>query len=390
MARPTTSLKIETDALKRALEAHDVSVTDLADQLGVERQSVHNWFNKGSIPPRHLSSLCRKLGFTASEINALRPRAIIDVRFRTIRNVAVDKSIVEQVTDFARTVFLLEQSFTAPRADGYRKLPKKGLESPEEVASFILKQFNIPQYPLSLEQIIRALLVHGIPVIFCPFWSELHDAKIKAFTAYKGNDSIIFVDSNTAFEDIPWLIFHELTHIVRDDGDQVTATIEKFCNSVANEVCTPMSFFAEHKEHIQKNLEHSTLPGTVLFIRELAALLGASFKGTTLRLKDTGIVSSKSAIFRYLSKVASNEDRKRPKIKDLILPKPGERIANWLPILNDPSKNYLLRLQFLVCDSLIQGKISQSRAAEILGIDEIDAAELIASWAVEYNDTSIN
>lgn len=48
-----------------------------------------------------------------------------------------------------------------------------------------------------------------------------------------------------------------------------------------------MSFFAEHKEHIQKNLEHSTLPGTILFIRELAALLGASFKGTTLRLKDT-------------------------------------------------------------------------------------------------------
>jgi Zn-dependent peptidase ImmA (M78 family) len=333
--------------------------------------------------------LTRALKLTAQEVESLRPRQQIEVRFRTMRNTAVAQDLIEQVSELARTVLRLESNFGALRVDGIKKLPKKGFDNPEAVARHIQRQLCVPTYPLSLEQLVRALLVRGVPVVFCPFWEELRKAKIRAFTAHHDGESLIFVDSHTAFEDVAWLIVHELTHVLRGDGDRTTKESEEFCNAVATEVCTPIAFFRDHKAEYGQLLERIPLASSVHVVREIASSLGASFKGTILRMKEAGILQPNSAAFRYLVKVEHNERAARVKIADLILPGDTDDTAQWIAILKDPSKDYLLHLQLLVRDGIVQGKLSQGRATEMLGVDETVAAELINHWMPQDEDTAL-
>ncbi|MBM4252743.1 MAG: ImmA/IrrE family metallo-endopeptidase [Deltaproteobacteria bacterium] len=388
MARPTISLKIDPKALRAAIDARKMSMTDLATALGVERATLHGWVSKGSIPPNRLSSLARSLSLTGAEVESFKPRKQIDVRFRTLRNLEVETGIVNQVTDLARTVFRLEEHFGAPHIDSYKKLPKVGYEHPRNVAEFLLKQFQLPSYPLSLEQLTRALLVRGIPVVFLPFWEEVRAAKVKAFTAYQDRLGLIFIDSNSAFEDVPWLIIHELTHIVKNDGGHVTAAEEKFCNQVAIEVCTPSEFFDSRKDELRNLLTGVSLPAAVNIVREIADLLGASFRGVVLRAKDAGIFDSKSGVCRYLMTAARNSESRRVLISDLICPKNTDDACDWDALLKDPSKGYLMHLQALVRDGLFQGKISQGKAAEMLGIDESVIAALYERWMPAEDDSA--
>ncbi len=393
MARPSSiTIPINSDALKNIIKAKGHNISDLGapDLLDVSRQTINTWLQLGNIPPRKLSILGQKLNLTPSEVDLISsPVSAQDtqVRFRTNRNVATNKDVEDKVLKLAKDYFNLSELFSVKLSTSRTSISIDE-ESPAEMANKILKILSLERRQLSLESVIKALEEINIHVLFYDFGKLFKDSDAQAVCVIDNKSSVIFINAEECLEDVLWRIFHELSHIFMKSKEGTTKTEEVFCNSTANEVLTPTSFFQEHAADLKKVLSRSIteLPTRV---EQIASKLNSSFMGVILALNTNKIIDKRQ--FGYLMKIYHLKKDQRKKVVDILHPNEEQNpFLFWKDLFNNPEYYKFLTLQELVKAGLINGTLSTERAAEILKIDSMTTQQLEQFWKDEYAGTAHN
>lgn len=154
---------------------------------------------------------------------------------------------------------------------------------------------------------------------------------------------VIVIKGNTWSERKRFTLAHELGHMVMEARPGVNA--EKAANRFAGAFLMPA-------EALWREIgKHRTTISLGELVR-LKDLFGASLQAIAYRCHDLGIISD--AAYRRMFQVFNDQGWRKPPFKE-----PGAR---------DPSEEQPRRMERLCFRALTEGLVSESRAAEILGI----------------------
>jgi hypothetical protein len=378
MSRDSSKISFSGAILQEIISAKSLPVGTFAQQLGVSRQSYANWIKENRIPPRRLLEIKKVLSLSSEDFKTLMKPAEkpLKVYFKTIRNISISDQQKIEVEQLSKEYFRLEKS----RIGSKKVKSVITTDDPRGMAEAIVGQLGLSLCHINLENTLHALEAFNIHVIFHDFGEEFVDQKGCAACAIGDDRSLIFVNSREAIEDVLSRVYHEACHVFSDHHES-TDHNEKFCDQVAYEVVTPRGFFLERKDELKK-LFAADIRKSPLLAKELARILSAGFSGVIATLKEHKIIGKDTE--RYLWGAFHREKSHRVRVLDKISPKLVEDPKEfWQRALSDPDNKKFVRLQTLVQEALIEGRISIGRASEILGVDEKTVEELAIEWQQE-------
>lgn len=377
MPKQSFMISVNSDALRSSILKRK-PLAALEDSLKVSRQAINNWLTKSKIPPRQLSAIARELSFAPEEMKLItsKPKDQSFILFRTNRNVAVDKSVQDDVLEIADDFFKLVEITELEKPP---KIVPATSNSHITMAQLILQQLKLQSEQISISSVIAALKNLGVFVFFYEFGENFVDARAQAVCVQKSNKSLIFVNAYEKAEDVLWRIFHETCHLFSGHTETNTGD-EKFCNDTASEILTPEAFFESNKKHLKLSFQRN-ISASPFVVEALMNRLNSSFVGVLLALKHNKIIDT--ATERYLWKVSKN--RPIVRVSDIVYPKNNDNVIEfWLNALEDTNRSSFYHFQHLIRMGLILEKISVRRAAELLKIDELDAQKLATKWTAQY------
>ena len=251
-----------------------------------------------------------------------------------------------------------------------------------ETADSIVKHLGLSDQGVGLEQILTALRRLNIHVLFYDFG----DKEAQAVCVKKGEKSVILVNSNELVEDVCWRILHEVTHLFCGH-ERPSREDEVFCNKVATEIVTPAHFFKKHKDFFKNKFSGQATTEHLLIIDEIMRRFGGGFFGVVLRLKETKSLS-KPLFETFKAMWEKRKLSQELKVSSIFRPKNGESSVDlWKRVLGDRDKDKYLHFQELVVKGVVMGKVSYSRASELLEpMDVMSIQELSNWWKEEFED----
>lgn len=334
--------------LKLARAAAGLSLRDLQAQIGnrVTAQAIGKYERNESMPSSGvLIALCAALGVTEDYLLGDQELVLEGVEFRkkTITSQREEAQVQAQVLHLFERYLMVEEllglsvEWDKPREAPY---PIHNENEAENAAAGLRAHWGLGSDPIP--SLVELLEERGIKVL------SIKADKIDGLTAQVRRPNrpglpVIVINSTDWGERKRFNLAHELGHMVVEVGQHVDA--ERVAHRFAGAFLMPADAL---RGEVGKHR-------TSISLAELARLkkiFGASFQAITYRCKDLGIFSD--ALFRTLFNEFTRRGWRSPPYQE----------AGALPAkLEEPS-----RLKALCYRAVAEGAISESRAAELLGI----------------------
>jgi len=335
--------------LKLARAAAGLSLRDLQAQIGnrVTAQAIGKYERNESIPSSGvLIALCAALGVTEDYLLGDQELVLDSVEFRkkAITSQREEAQVQAQVLHlFERYLMVEELLGLSVEWDKPREAPYPILQDESEAeyaAASLRSHWGLGSDPIP--NLVELLEERGIKIL------SIKDEKIDGLTARvlrpnRPGLPVIVINSTDWAERKRFNLAHELGHMVVEVGQHIDG--ERVAHRFAGAFLMPADAF---RGEVGKHR-------TSISLAELARLkkiFGASFQAITYRCKDLGIFSD--ALVRSLFNEFTRRGWRSP---------PYKEAGALSPELEEPS-----RLKALCYRAVAEGAVSESRAAELLGI----------------------
>jgi transcriptional regulator with XRE-family HTH domain len=356
-------MKWEGLKLKELAKSKKLSLQDLAEEVGVSRQTVNDWI-KGQVPKgNHLLLLCRLLG--------VNPGAVFSDEFEDVISVPTHRQRMHsKLTESAQKAaleFSKEYLSIFKNSKGSEILPvvrtqdNKGLDDAKKIAEKLRLLSGIPEErPFDYKHTFKLAEALGIHVIFRDF-----PASIKSYAFYVKIHShrVVFVNNSTNIIDLIFPLLHESVHAIRDEISSEGVYDEEeeaFCDLVAGFVQFPPSYV----ELVYSTIKRLHQAQQVNTLKNFAAKYNHSLYGIVKAIK-----VAKPDFELQVGGADTNLRKQSPTIGTII--SAGDDARKFLETMHALSGNFLNLIAAQI------ESISNRKLAEILGIDgELDAKEI--------------
>ena len=231
--------KLNITAIKIKMEKLGLNQSNLADSLGISRESVSQWLKNAKMPrPAYLLKLATILQMSFSEIVLKEEDAIGSFAYRTHKKVKTDEYRAENATIVME---YLHEIFKDAEPSSLLSIPN--LKEPSNQYAYIQKAVASFRKILNLtqDQIVTPKHIlnymQSFPIVFIPvLWGEkgdqalvIHLQKLQVFCLYLNVETKVY--------DFTFWLLHELAHILTPG--LVKEEAELFADSFAGALLFP-------------------------------------------------------------------------------------------------------------------------------------------------------
>ena len=358
-------MKWEGLKLKELAKSKRLSLQNLAEEIGVSRQTVNDWI-KGQVPKgNHLLLLCKLLDINPKAFFSDGLENNISVpTHRQRMNSKITESTQKTALEFSREYLnIFKNSKNSEILPVVRTQDNKGMEDARQIAEKLRLLSGMPEEkPFDYKHTFKLGETLGIHVIFRDF-----PVSIKSYAFYTRihGHRVVFVNNSTNIIDLIFPLLHEFVHAVRDEinleGEYDEAE-EAFCDLVAGFIQFPPSYV----ELVYNTIKRLAKPQQINTLKNFATNYSHSLFGIIKAIK---IVKPDFEL--QVGGADANLRKQFPTIGKIIFA--GDDVRKFLQIMHTLSKNFL----HIISEQL--ESLSNRKLAEILGIDgELDAREIKA------------
>lgn len=399
---------MNTEYFKKIITDRFGSQDAFASELGVSRRTLQNWFTSNLIPTDKIFSVLSTLDLSEDQEDILLDRPKLQMVFRAKYKKATSEKNKQIFSDFA-DVFMKLNGNTYHLTEGFPRLAKPF--NKKIVASTLRSLLGLKESePAKLFEVLEKLKEFNVNVIFFPFNKlglEIEaSTKEVAFTAFKDEKVLIFLDANRTFDQSLFDLLHELTHIICNHvPEQTTKDDETFCNSVAQDLIYPQYFFTRNADLLK--FFTSFLPSQMNTVREVIKFLTKDFDwspiGIALSLSSYEYISKTGPQYKSLMAINNQLKENNKTISDLFFenfnPNDIDKFITFFS--SDIYKSKDIYKGFLELKSGASfGHLSPSKLSELLMVNSGDMDEIVKIWREEdqivlsdeivHNDSSSN
>ncbi len=307
-----------TKIKKRAKEA-GISLTKLAESIGVSRQTIASW-SRGQVPRgERLIELCRILKTSPSFFFTSDMPDLISVpQHRTIRKKKATDVIREESWNMAEMYLNLFRSSPSSSILPVVRATERDDRNAKKIAMHLREISGIKHdKPMDFEHAFLILEKLGIYSIFRAF-PESISKQLYAFYSRICGQRVIFVNTNTNVIDLIFQLIHEAVHAVRDEEPDLfnDPVEEDFCDAVANYVQFP----DEYIKQVAKSVKGRRKDVTVNILKDFAREYMHSLFGIQKRLNTLGLLKSLN-----LGGADTNLKREFPTVSEILFKEKDSR-----------------------------------------------------------------
>lgn len=234
----------EGQKIKDLVKGKNITLINLAKQIGVSRQAVNDWIN-GKIPKgNHLVALCRILSINPESLFSDDSSDTISMPVhRTRKNAKVNEHMQQDAMAMVMEYKILFKNIADSVVVPVIRTKGRDEESAIRIAERLRKLSGVKDdEPMDYDDAFQLLNELGITTIFRYFPDSVKDY---AFYTRIYDHRVVFVNNSTNVLDLIFPVLHEAVHAIRDevyvDGSYDTEE-EDFCDYVANYVQFPDNY----------------------------------------------------------------------------------------------------------------------------------------------------
>jgi Zn-dependent peptidase ImmA (M78 family) len=376
---------------KAAIATKFKSQEDFATSIGINRRTLQNWFTSNNIPKGKLFSILSSLDLDEREEDILLDRPKLQMVFRAKYKKTTSEENKRVFSSFAET-FMKLNGTSYSLSEEFPRLAK-----PYSLKTIVGTLRNLlalkESEPAKLFEVLEKLKEFNVNTIFFPFNKlgleiELSTKEV-AFTAFKEEKIIIFLDANRTFDESLFDLLHELAHIICNHvPENTTKEDETLCNSVAQELIYPHLFFTKNeklKEFFQ-NFSYVHINK----VREVFKLLTKDFDwspiGIALSFSTYGFIQRDSSQYRNLMSINKQLKENNKTITDLffenLVTSDLEKLLTFFS--SDIYKSKDIYKGFLeLKNGATFGHLSPRWMSEIFNVNPGDMDEIVRVWRDE-------
>ena len=374
-------VKIDGLYLKSLIRQSDKQIQDADSSFGISRQRLSTCFKSGIINRKVLYKIAQEIKLTKTQFDEVLGIKPLPVFFRKERLEEPHIEEIEKIRLIAGSFLKLfpqniSREFVLPV---FKNLP------PNEMAVQIRKQLSIISRSVSMEDVIDTLVEFGVFVYFYPFQllGINTDPKSKkmlraAAVPFNDNNWLILLDTSKSKEDVFFDLIHELTHIFagHDGNEKHNKAIEDYCQEVAKEFFTPMSYFQKQHEPLLNFFNNIRVKAQAVGkVEQLRLELGASFEGVVLRLIEAKIISGE--LSGYLYAVINNKKRNREVLNSFFK-------GDWFNQIDLDEYRYYYKFFIQIRNLYLEGQLTLRGVAVFLNIEFGEAHKICSGWESEF------
>ncbi len=233
--------KLNITEIKNKMDKLGLIQSNLAESLGVSRESVSQWLKGAKMPrPAYLLKLATLLELSFSEIVLKEDDGIGSFAYRTRRKAKTDEDRTEKATivmEYLHAIFKNAEP-SSLMAIPNLKNPANQYAYIQKAATSIRKMMNLDQIQvIDTQHIIEYM--RSFPIIFIPvLWGEKGDQAL-VIHLQKLHMFCLYVNVETKVCDFTFWLLHELAHILTPKLANEEA--EVFADSFAGALLFPES-----------------------------------------------------------------------------------------------------------------------------------------------------
>lgn len=374
--------RLNKTAFDLALDKRKISQLELSGKIGANDKSFSRWINDGYIYSKYIWDLTEVLDLDDQELDDILMLPKHKVFFRKKYLEEPPPEVKQQAIELSKTLFGL--TYLNSKSHFFPPNLSK-VTSAKEVADQIRKTCNISSFNF-LKPIVHTLSSQGIEVAIIPF-KKLRlvspDEYETAFSVTNEQRFLIFLDSSAPEELLIYNLCHELCHLFRPDHSY-SREEETFCNTVADELIYPQSYFDIRKHDIEKIIESKSQESMLNLLNNLKYELGGGQFSSAIRLKKLGYFSQKDPLHKKIIDLAEANYKSMPNIEDSVFKMyEPSNIKSFKEFWESPdiNSNILLRFFFHIRNGAINNSITARKFAELFGVDIGAAEEMFSKWA---------
>ena len=229
------------EKIKAIAKARNVTLTNLAEQIGVSRQAVNDWIN-GKVPKgNHLIALCRILSINPENFFTDDSAETISMPVhRTRKKAKVNENMQQDAMMMVKEYEILFKNISDSVVVPVIRTRGRDEESAFKIAEKLRTISGVNNdEPMSYDNAFHLLDQLGITTIFRIFPERVKDY---AFYTRIHDHRVVFVNNSTNVLDLIFPVLHEAVHAIRDEAytnNYYDIEEEEFCDNVANYVQFP-------------------------------------------------------------------------------------------------------------------------------------------------------
>jgi transcriptional regulator with XRE-family HTH domain len=227
------------EKLKSLAKEQNIALQEIAEKLGVTRQTVTAWIS-GQIPKgHHLVSICSILGVDPSAFFLEEGGDVaVGTVHRTRMTAKVNPRMQESSINLAKEYSFLFWNDTASQLIPVVKIGSRSADDAVQIADTLRVLAKVPDSrPINYSETFGLLSALQINVVFRMFPNEI---KSYAFHTRLYGHRLVIVNTDTNILDLIFPMLHESVHALREDTDrdhlEYSPEEESFCDNVASNI----------------------------------------------------------------------------------------------------------------------------------------------------------
>lgn len=384
---------LNKDFFEQLIERNFGTKTALAEVLGISISSINDWITRGTIPQNRLGTLFDLLKIhTEEDKDRLFNIPSIEICYRASK-AGQEKAInpeIKQRANWIAKIFLAIHN-NKPTSDLLNTLRQelKGKTDTIEIAQIIRKHFALSdQSPFVIDEKYYFLQNCGVNRFYLPFryiglTPKEGEVTPLAFTAHKNGEFFVLCDSDRSFDEMNFDSTHELIHILTGNMNEDDLSIEKWVDSIVEELIYPKAFLEKEFPFLKQDKTIKIKDFNVNKLKNLFDnCLSMSPRGFARALASYDYINKDLEVYSWLHDKLQ-EDWRRPtgsKIGKMNFDfsdyeKLQEFYAN---VVDNDARTYPLFNDLR--DALIQNRMSPRTFGEIFSLDAGEVDELRKAW----------
>jgi len=254
-----------------------IPLQNLADSIGVSRQTVNAWIN-GQVPKgNHLLHLCQILEEKPDSFFIDNKEDYIKVPVhRTRRGAKINSAMQNDAILLSKQYANIFRNYKGSNVVPVIRAQERSIENSIKIASKLRNLSGIsPDKPIGYEHTFMLAEELGINLLFRYFPSTI---KGYAFYTRIYDHRVVFVNKDTKVIDLIFPLLHEFIHAIRDDSEFSSvyeSEEEELCDSIANFIQFPQSYV----EMVYETIRGQRVPFQVNMLKGYAKLNAHSLHG---------------------------------------------------------------------------------------------------------------
>lgn len=348
--------------IRERTKEQQLSISKLADALGVSRQTVNDWM-KGQIPKgNHLMALGQTLQVSPNYFfTRVGEQPIVVPVHRTRQNAKITPAMQKEVFELAKEYELFFRNSSESDLVPVARVSERTQKNSIKLAHELRLQSGIENdTPIDYLHTFKLMEHLGINVILRYFPDTI---KSYAFYTKIHHYRVVFVNNSTNVIDLIFQLLHESVHAIRDEitmNGEYDQEEERFCDQVANYVQFP----DEYVKFVYQTISDLSPGIQVNKLKTFGERYGHSLYGIVLRIQ---------SLFPEFSLTIGGADtnvkKKFPTIGDVLFSK--EDPGDYIRMLSTLSSNFVEKLLLQLDD------ISYRKLAELLDLESVLDAKVV-------------